>query len=167
MSRAVVCTQDPSLLVRLEEALAQEQELTGAPSPVLLLSVEAEAPPAEDPAALWRDDPAGPPQVVEQARSFWAGFPNVSASKAGRAYYLTDDDLLLPGLNVGKTAARLAEALHPTATTSPAKSSGPRACRRRERGSSTSTEVMVRPRTQLTSPRRTTSTSGSSGNAAA
>ncbi|MNI50480.1 hypothetical protein D3C73_1051420 [compost metagenome] len=45
----------------------------------------------------------------------------------------------------------------------PTKSSVPRAWRRMERGSRTSTPVMVRPRTHRAKPRRTTSTSGSSG----
>src|SRR3954447_24079334 len=44
-----------------------------------------------------------------------------------------------------------------------AKSSGPGRCRRRGRGCSTSTESMVRSRTCAASPRRTTSTPGSSG----
>ena len=45
----------------------------------------------------------------------------------------------------------------------PMKSSVPSVCRRMERGSTTSTPVIVRPRTQRAKPRRTTSTSGSSG----
>src|SRR5215472_10704839 len=44
-----------------------------------------------------------------------------------------------------------------------AKSAPPAACRRTDRGWSTSTSPMVRPTTQRTSPARTVSTSGSSG----
>jgi pilus assembly protein CpaE len=58
MSRMVVCTTSPELPQRLIRAL------TASGAAGVGVAVRTAPPPTEDPAALWRDDPAGPPQVL-------------------------------------------------------------------------------------------------------
>jgi pilus assembly protein CpaE len=57
MSRMVVCTTSPELPPRLVDALT-----AGGAFPAV--TVHATPPEVGDPAALWREDPAGPPQVL-------------------------------------------------------------------------------------------------------
>jgi pilus assembly protein CpaE len=57
MSRLVVCTDAPDLPDRLVAALGS----SGRPAPQVAVR---DLPSAADPSALWRDDPAGPPQVL-------------------------------------------------------------------------------------------------------
>ncbi|NQT54504.1 ABC transporter substrate-binding protein [bacterium] len=45
----------------------------------------------------------------------WQALPSLPAVAAGRVRILTDDHLLLPGPRVARSAARIAEALHPLA----------------------------------------------------
>jgi ABC-type Fe3+-hydroxamate transport system substrate-binding protein len=67
--------------------------------------------------------PGASPQSMEKAKQFWSAAPKVPAIENDRIYYLTEDYLLWPGLNVGNIAERFAEKLHPGAdrgTTIPA-----------------------------------------------
>lgn len=66
-----------------------------------------------DPKAVLALLPGSSPQVVEQTRAFWTGVPEISAVRDGRVYVLTEPELLLPGLSVGKVAELFAAKLHP------------------------------------------------------
>jgi iron complex transport system substrate-binding protein len=57
--------------------------------------------------------PGASPQVVQQAKEFWAGQTSVSAVKNGRVHYLTDSYLLLPGFSAARVAQQFADLLHP------------------------------------------------------
>lgn len=57
--------------------------------------------------------PGASPQVVQQAKEFWAAQSSVSAVKNGRVHYLTDSYLLLPGLSAARVAEQFADLLHP------------------------------------------------------
>jgi iron complex transport system substrate-binding protein len=59
--------------------------------------------------------PGASPQVVQQAKEFWAAQMSVSAVKNGRVHYLTDSYLLLPGLSAARVAQQFADLLHPEA----------------------------------------------------
>ena len=43
----------------------------------------------------------------------WARLASLPAVKAGRIHFLSDDYLLIPGIRVTQTAARLASVIHP------------------------------------------------------
>jgi ABC-type Fe3+-hydroxamate transport system substrate-binding protein len=82
---------------------------------------------ALDPDVVLHLLPGSSQQVVEQAKTFWASHPQLSAVKNGRVHYLTETYLLVPGQNMGKVARRFAELLHPgvPATTAAAKDERP------------------------------------------
>jgi iron complex transport system substrate-binding protein len=53
------------------------------------------------------------PQVMEQAKRFWAQMGNLPAVKNNQVYILTDWYSLEPGSHVGELAAKFADCLHP------------------------------------------------------
>jgi iron complex transport system substrate-binding protein len=53
------------------------------------------------------------PQVMEQAKRFWAQMGNLPAVKNNRVYILTDWYSLEPGSHVGELAGKFADCLHP------------------------------------------------------
>jgi len=59
--------------------------------------------------------PGASPQVVQQAKEFWAAQSSVAAVKNGRVHVLTDSYLLLPGLSAAQVAEQFADLLHPGA----------------------------------------------------
>jgi hypothetical protein len=63
--------------------------------------------------------PGASPQSQQKAQAFWAAAPSVPAIQNGRVYYLTEDYLLWPGMNVGNVAERFAEKLHPESQSRP------------------------------------------------
>jgi len=63
--------------------------------------------------------PSASPQVVKQAEDFWRSVPQVEAAKNHRIHILTDSDVLLGSLSLGKLAERFADILHPSSTTRP------------------------------------------------
>lgn len=74
---------------------------------------------ALDPQVVLQLLPDASPQVVEKAKQFWASVPQVSAVKNDRVHLLTEPDLLLPGLNVGRIAEQFSLLLHPPAKERP------------------------------------------------
>lgn len=63
--------------------------------------------------------PQASPQVLAQARQFWATMPHLPAVKNRRVHYLTDWYVLLPGYHLGTLAEQFALILHPFANLAP------------------------------------------------
>jgi iron complex transport system substrate-binding protein len=63
--------------------------------------------------------PAAPPQVLAQAKQFWAAMPDLPAVKNQKVHYLTDSFVLLPGYRLGDLAEQFALVLHPFANVGP------------------------------------------------
>jgi iron complex transport system substrate-binding protein len=59
--------------------------------------------------------PEASPQVVGEAKQFWAALPHVPAVASGRVHILTQWFTLQPGSHLGQTAKMLASLLHPDA----------------------------------------------------
>ncbi|HWE92631.1 MAG TPA: ABC transporter substrate-binding protein [Tepidisphaeraceae bacterium] len=68
--------------------------------------------------------PSASPQVLEQARRFWASLPEVPAVKNGRVHQLTASYVLLPGFHIGDIAEQFANALHPQTVPGPTTTPG-------------------------------------------
>ena len=66
-----------------------------------------------DPEAVIQLMPDAPPQVLESARRFWAGLPQLQAVRNGRVYLHSEPYLLLPGPSVTEVAKKMADDLHP------------------------------------------------------
>ena len=63
--------------------------------------------------------PAASPQVVREARKFWASLPDLPAVRDKRVHVLTEWYALLPGDHVGQLAEQYALILHPFANVKP------------------------------------------------
>lgn len=66
-----------------------------------------------DPEAVIQFMPDAPPQVLESAKRFWAGLPQLQAVRNSRVYLHSEPYLLLPGPSVTKVAETMANDLHP------------------------------------------------------
>lgn len=65
-----------------------------------------------DPDVILHLLPAASPQVVDQAKRFWAAMPELKAVKANRVYVLEDYYILQPSDRIGDTARKFAECIH-------------------------------------------------------
>ena len=63
--------------------------------------------------------PAASPQVVREAKKFWASLPELPAVRDKRVHVLTEWYALLPGDHVGQLAEQYALILHPFANVKP------------------------------------------------
>lgn len=73
-----------------------------------------------DPDAIILLLPEAPPQVIEAAKTFFAGLPQLKAVHSGRLYIHTEWYLMLPGARARNVAQIIANDLHPLTTTAPA-----------------------------------------------
>jgi iron complex transport system substrate-binding protein len=65
-----------------------------------------------DPDVILHLLPVASPQVVDQAKRFWAAMPELKAVKANRVYVLEDYYVLQPSDRIGDAAKKFAECLH-------------------------------------------------------
>lgn len=70
-----------------------------------------------DPEAVIQLMPDAPPQVLDAAKRFWAGLPQLQAVRNGRVYFHSEPYLLLPGPSIIKVAEKMADDLHPLTST--------------------------------------------------